>query len=60
VFAELQEYARLSPSWIVGDPVPGYVELIQRLRKKGVTGPLWSYLSTVQRLWQPAAAAVQP
>ena len=40
-------------AWIAGDPLPGYQELIQRLRKRGVAGPLWSYVSTVQRLWQP-------
>lgn len=57
VFAQLQEFSRLSPNWIVGDPVPGYTNLIQRMRKRtGVTGPFWSYLSTVRRLWQPGAA----
>ena len=55
VFARLQEFARLSPSWIVGDPVPGYLELILRLRRRGVIGPLWSYLPTAQRLWRPPA-----
>ena len=53
VFAQLQEFSRRSPNWIVGDPVPEYTNLIQRLRKRGATGPLWSYFSTVQRLWQP-------
>ena len=60
VFTQLQEFARRSPNWIVGDPVPGYLSLIQRLRKRGVAGPLWSYFSTVQRLAQPALAASQP
>ena len=55
VFARLQEFARRSPSWIVGDPVPGYLDLIRRLRQRGVVGPLWSHLSTVQRLWQAPA-----
>ena len=54
IFAKLREFSQRSPSWIAGDPLPGYQELIQRLRKRGVAGPLWSYLSTVQRLWQPA------
>ena len=57
IFTQLQEFARRSPSWIVGDPLPGYQELIHRLRKRGVAGPLWSYLSTVQRLWQPTSTA---
>jgi radical SAM superfamily enzyme YgiQ (UPF0313 family) len=58
VFSRLQDFACRSPGWIVGDPVPGYLELIQRLRQRGVIGPLWSYLSTVQRLWKPPAPAV--
>ena len=53
IFAKLREFSQRSPSWIAGDPLPGYQELIKRLRKRGVAGPLWSYLSTVQRLWQP-------
>jgi radical SAM superfamily enzyme YgiQ (UPF0313 family) len=53
IFARLREFTQLSPSWIVGDPLPGYQQLIQRLRKRGVVGPLWSYLSTVQRIWRP-------
>ena len=51
LLAQLQEYARLSPNWIVGEPVPAYRNLIERLRKKGAVGPLWSYFSTIQRLW---------
>lgn len=57
VFALLEDFARRSSNWVVGDPTPGYLNLIQRLRRRGVPGPLWSYLSAVQRVWQPAAAA---
>ena len=57
IFARLGEFARQSPSWIAGDPQPGYLELIRRLRRRGVAGPLWSYLPTLQRLWQPNPAA---
>jgi radical SAM superfamily enzyme YgiQ (UPF0313 family) len=51
VFAQLREFARLAPNWIVGDPGPDYTRLVERLRKKGAVGPLWSYYSTIQRLW---------
>ncbi|MFZ0829077.1 MAG: lipid biosynthesis B12-binding/radical SAM protein [Verrucomicrobiia bacterium] len=51
VFARLQAFARLAPSWIIGDPGPAYTRLVERLRKKGAVGPLWSYFSTIQRLW---------
>jgi radical SAM superfamily enzyme YgiQ (UPF0313 family) len=57
VFAELKHFARQSPAWIVGDPVPGYLELMERLRKKGVVGPLWSYFPIVQRLWPQATSS---
>ena len=51
VFAKLREFARLAPNWIVGDPVPAYIRLVERLRKRGALGPLWSYYATIQRLW---------
>ena len=51
VFEQLEEFARLSPNWIVGDPSPAYARLVERLRRRGVVGPLWSYLSMIQRLW---------
>jgi radical SAM superfamily enzyme YgiQ (UPF0313 family) len=51
VIDQLREFARLAPNWIVGDPIPAYASLIERLRKKGAVGPLWSYFSTIQRLW---------
>ena len=53
IFTKLRAFSQRSPSWVAGDPPPGYQEVIKRLRKRGVAGPLWSYLSTVQRLWQP-------
>ncbi len=50
VFGHLHEFARLSPAWIVGDPTPLYRKLTERLRTKGVVGPLWSYFAMMQRL----------
>jgi radical SAM superfamily enzyme YgiQ (UPF0313 family) len=54
VLAQLKEFARQAPNWIVGDPVPAYRKLVERLRKKGMAGPLWSYFSAMQRLTAPA------
>ena len=59
IFSKLREFSQRSPSWIAGDPLPGYQTLIQRLRKRGVVGPLWSYFSTVQRLWRPPTPAAK-
>jgi len=56
VFERLRGFAQRSPSWIVGDPSPAYVSLTERLRRRGVVGPLWSYFAMIQRLWpQPTA-----
>jgi len=51
VSAQLQDFARRSANWIVDDPDAAYGRLVQRLRQKGVVGPLWSYFSTIRRLW---------
>jgi radical SAM superfamily enzyme YgiQ (UPF0313 family) len=51
VFEKLQEFSRRSPNWIVGDPPAGYARMVERMRSRGVVGPLWSYLPLMQRLW---------
>jgi radical SAM superfamily enzyme YgiQ (UPF0313 family) len=60
IFAQLQEFSRLSPSWIPGDPGPAYLSLIERLRKRGTVGPLWGYFSMAQRLWPQGPARGSP
>jgi radical SAM superfamily enzyme YgiQ (UPF0313 family) len=50
VFQELQGFAWRSPNWIVGDPEPSYSDLVARLRRRGLAGPLWSYLSIIQHI----------
>ncbi len=56
VFARLQDFSRRAGNWIPGDPVPEYARLVERLRSRGVVGPLWSYFALLQRLW-PAPPA---
>jgi radical SAM superfamily enzyme YgiQ (UPF0313 family) len=56
IFGRLQDFARRSPNWIVGDPDPAYQALVVRLRQRGVAGPLWSYFSMIQRLWPQGVA----
>jgi radical SAM superfamily enzyme YgiQ (UPF0313 family) len=55
VLETLKTYAGQSPNWVVGDFDPGYDGLVVRLRKRGVSGPLWSYFATAQRLWPRSA-----
>jgi len=57
VFELLNEFARQSPNWIVGDPTPQYAKLVERLRERGIVGPLWSYFAMLQRI-RPHAVAV--
>ena len=54
VFARLREFAKRSAGWIPGDPGPSYASLVQRLRRRGVAGPLWSYFAMLQRIMPPA------
>ena len=50
IFQMLQEFARSSPNWMVGDPAPAYQQLVVRLRERGMVGPLWSYFSMIQKI----------
>ena len=60
VFGQLQEFARISPNWIVGDPAPAYASLVARLRQRGVVGPLWGYFSMIQRIWPQGLTGSPP
>ena len=59
VFQQLQDFARHSPNWIVGDPDPSYSNLVDRLRRRGIAGPLWSYFSMIQQI-RPRELAANP
>jgi radical SAM superfamily enzyme YgiQ (UPF0313 family) len=50
IFLSLREFSRICPGWIVGDPDPEYLKLAERLRARGVVGPLWSYFAAMLRL----------
>jgi radical SAM superfamily enzyme YgiQ (UPF0313 family) len=51
VYAALKDFSKQNPGWITGDATPEYTRLVDRLRKRGVVGPLWSYVAMIQRLW---------
>jgi radical SAM superfamily enzyme YgiQ (UPF0313 family) len=59
VFGMLHEATADLPNWIFADPPPGYFKMAERLRARGVVGPLWSYFAMMQRLGSlvPAPAA---
>jgi radical SAM superfamily enzyme YgiQ (UPF0313 family) len=51
VLEQLKSYSQRSANWMLGDFDPAHASLVTRLRRRGVTGPLWSYFSAAQRLW---------
>ena len=49
--AEIDGFAARSSNWIPAKTPPAYTAMVARLRKRGVTGPLWSYFAVTQGLW---------
>jgi radical SAM superfamily enzyme YgiQ (UPF0313 family) len=50
VFGMLHDATGDLPNWIFTDPPPTYFKMAERLRARGVIGPLWSYFAMMQRL----------
>lgn len=46
----LRRHQRENPNWIVGDPPPAFVETMDKLRRRGVRGPMWEYAELLQRM----------
>ncbi len=45
----LAEFKRQAPNWIIGTLPPFFAQLAERLRRRGVVGPLWEYYELLQR-----------
>jgi radical SAM superfamily enzyme YgiQ (UPF0313 family) len=45
----LEEFSRHSPRWITREAPPAFLSLVERLRRRGAAGPLWSYYSWLSR-----------
>lgn len=54
----LAEHVKRHPNWIVGEPPASFQQLVERLRQRGVVGPLWTYFAMLQRLPLAPAPAV--
>jgi len=50
VFEALRRVSHDMPNWVFEDPPPTYFKMAERLRARGVVGPLWCYFSIMQRL----------
>jgi radical SAM superfamily enzyme YgiQ (UPF0313 family) len=47
---QLEEFKHQAPNWLVGTTPPSFGQLADRLRQRGVIGPLWEYYPALQRL----------
>jgi radical SAM superfamily enzyme YgiQ (UPF0313 family) len=49
IFDRLQRLRQHCHNWVVGDPPPEFLETMSKLRARGVRGPMWEYIETLQR-----------
>jgi radical SAM superfamily enzyme YgiQ (UPF0313 family) len=50
LLARLQEEQRTASNWAVGDPPPIFAAAVEKLRRRGVRGPMWEYIELLRRL----------
>ncbi len=50
VQARLAEFVKTDANWIIGEPPPTFASLVERLRQRGVVGPLWTYFARLRRV----------
>ncbi len=53
LLARITTHRERHHNWILGDPPPEFNETMDKLRRRGVRGPMWEYVELLQRL-QPA------
>jgi radical SAM superfamily enzyme YgiQ (UPF0313 family) len=49
VYDRLVEVRNRSHNWIIGDPPPDFLVTMEKLRRRGVRGPMWEYVELLQR-----------
>jgi radical SAM superfamily enzyme YgiQ (UPF0313 family) len=58
LFNRLHRVRQQCHNWVVGDLPPECLETMGKLRARGVRGPMWEYIETMQRFsGEPAEAA---
>ncbi len=50
LYGRLQRHRERHHNWVVGDPSPEFLETMEKLRARGVRGPMWEYIETLQRV----------
>ncbi len=49
VYERLSQVRLQSHNWIIGDPPPDFLVTMDKLRRRGVRGPMWEYVELLQR-----------
>jgi len=49
VYSRLNAVRAQSHNWIIGDPPPDFLVTMDKLRRRGVRGPMWEYVELLQR-----------
>jgi radical SAM superfamily enzyme YgiQ (UPF0313 family) len=49
IFERLRTLRQRCHNWVVGDPPPEFLQTMSKLRTRGIRGPMWEYIETLQR-----------
>jgi len=49
LYAQLNAVRARSHNWMIGDPPPNFLVTKDKLRRRGVCGPMWEYVELLQR-----------
>lgn len=50
LYERLRRHREQNHNWVVGDPPPEFQATMGKLRARGVRGPMWEYIETLQRM----------
>lgn len=57
LLARIKKHQERNDNWVLGDPPPAFAETMDKLRRRGVVGPMWEYIELLQRMARNADAA---
>jgi hypothetical protein len=57
LYKRLDAVRKKNNNWIIGDPPPDFLVMVEKLRRRGVRGPMWEYVELLQRFGAMQAEA---
>jgi len=57
LYGRLAEVKKQHHNWVVGDPPPAFLTTINKLRDRGLRGPMWEYIELLQRFEQRSGSS---